>query len=192
MVAVLSVLFAITIAIQFPQVQTAVGHKAVAVLSDKIDGEIQFEKIHLKPFTTLVLKNAVILDKNPVHDRIDSMSMPTDTFFRAEYIIATFTLDGLVRQEGLHLSKAIIENAQMNLVLEDKADNGDGDVKTDNLSRIFRLKKSDPDKPKNMKEIFHIRKVEIRDMGFMMRNCQYDRPEYNQEYGIDWNALESL
>jgi hypothetical protein len=138
---VISVLFAGTLTIQFPQVQTAVARKAVETLSGKLDGDIHFEKIHLKPFTTLVLKNVVIIDRNPVHDSRDSLKSPVDTFFRAEYVIATFTLDGLFRQEGLHLRKAFIDNAQMNLVLEDKACSEDGDTDTDNLSRIFRLKK---------------------------------------------------
>lgn len=183
-------MFATTLAIQFPQVQTTVVRKAVDAISKRLDADISFEKIHLKPFTTLVLKNAVITDRNPAQDSRDSLNMPVDTFFRAEYIIATFTLDGLIRQEGLHLRKAYIENAQMNLVLEDKEDTGDGDVKTDNLSRIFRLKKADPDKPKNMKEIFHIRDAEIRNMGFAMKNYQTDRPEYDYESGIDWNDLD--
>lgn len=137
-------MFATTLAIQFPQVQTTVVRKAVDAISRKLDADISFEKIHLKPFTTLVLKNAVITDRNPAQDSRDSLNMPVDTFFRAEYIIATFTLDGLIRQEGLHLRKAYIENAQMNLVLEDKEDTGDGDVKTDNLSRIFRPRRRTP------------------------------------------------
>lgn len=167
-----------------------IAGKVVGILSEKLDGEIKFEKIHFKPFTTLVLKNAVIIDKEPASDFKGVHKEPADTFFRAEYIIASFTLDGLFKQEGIHLRKAFIDNAQMNLVLEDKEDSGDGDVKTDNLSRIFRLRKSDPDKPKNMKEIFHIRKVEIRNMGFHMINCQSERPVYEHGHGIDWNDLD--
>jgi hypothetical protein len=190
LVAIASVLFAGTLAIQLPQVQTAVGHKVVETLSKKLDGDIFFEKIHLKPFTTLVLKNAVIIDRNPVHDPLDSLSTPVDTFFKAEYIIATFTLDGLMKQEGLHFRKAFIDNAQMNLVLEDRRDTTDGKTGTDNLSRIFRLKKADPDKQKNMNEIFHIRNAEIRNMGFAMKNYESDRPEYDYDSGIDWNDLD--
>ena len=189
-VSVTAFLFAGTLAIQFPQVQTFIGQKVMSILSERLDGDIRFEKIHLKPFTTLVLKNAVIIDKEPASDSRESSKPQIDTFFRAEYIIATFTLDGLFKQEGIRLKTAFIDNAQMNLVLEDKEDSGDGDTKTDNLSRIFRLKKADPNKPKNMKEIFRIRKVEIRDMGFSMRNYQHDRPKYDYEGGMDWNHLD--
>ena len=189
MVAIVAFLFAGTLAVQFPKVQTMIAGKAVDILSEKLDGNITFEKIHFKPFTTLVLKNAAIIDKEPAADARGEFKEKIDTLFRAEYIIATFTLDGLFKQEGLHLRRAFIDNAQMNLVLEDKEDSGDGDTSTDNLSRIFRLKKSDPDKPENPKEIFHIKKVEIRDMGFHMRNYQSERPEYDYDFGMDWNDL---
>lgn len=159
-------------------------------MSEKLDGDIHFEKIHLKPFTTLVLKNPVIVDRNPVTDATDSLSMPVDTFFSAEYIIARFTIDGIFRIDGIHLRKAYIENAQMNLVLEDMDDMGDGDITTDNLSRIFRLKKADPDKPVNMNEIFHIKNTEIRGMRFTMRNYQSNKPNFDYGYGINWNDLD--
>ena len=190
MVAIVAFLFAGTLAVQFPKVQTMIAGKAVDILSEKLDGNVTFEKIHFKPFTTLVLKNAAIIDKEPAADARGEFKEKIDTLFRAEYIIATFTLDGLFKQEGLHLRRAFIDNAQMNLVLEDKEDSGDGDTSTDNLSRIFRLKKSDPDKPENPKEIFHIKKVEIRDMGFHMRNYQSERPEYDYDFGMDWNDLD--
>ena len=54
-------MIAIALAIQTPGVQTRIADKAVNALSEKLDGEITFEKIHFKPFTTLVLKNVVII-----------------------------------------------------------------------------------------------------------------------------------
>ena len=87
-VAAVSVIIAGALIIQLPQVQTAVADKVVHTLSEKLDGNITFEKIHFKPFTTLVLKNTVIIDKNPASDAIDPSAPQIDTFFRAEYIIA--------------------------------------------------------------------------------------------------------
>ena len=186
-VAIATFLFAVALIIQLPQVQTFMTGKVVARLSEKLDGEISFEKIHFKPFTTLVLKNAVIVDRNPVQDPFNPEAAKIDTFFRAEYIIARFTIDGLFRNEGIHLDKAFISDAQMNLVLEDKEDTGDGDTSTDNLSRIFRIKK--PEKPRRSeKEIFRIRKVEISNMGFAMKSFQSDRPSFDG--GIDWNDMD--
>ena len=81
--------------------QTAVATKVIGALSEKLDGNITIEKIHFKPFTTLVLKNTLIIDKHPVKHPTDSMIQPVDTFFRAEYIIAKFSLDGLLNKESL-------------------------------------------------------------------------------------------
>ena len=173
--------------IQLPQVQTYVAGKVVDRLDDKLDGDIKFEKIHFKPFTTLVLKKVSVIDRNPQKCAVNPLAEPVDTFFRADYIIAKFTLHGLFRQEGLHLRKAYINGAQMNLVIEDKADEGDGYTQTDNLSRIFRLKKGKEPK-QSEKEIFHIKDVQIIDMGFAMKDHGINQtPFYG---GINWNDLD--
>ena len=179
-VAVTSVLLAGVLAIQLPQVQTYVSEKVVERLSARIEGDIIFEKIHFKPFTTLVLKNVAIIDRNPSANPHDSTATPVDTLFRAQYIIARFTLDGLMREDCLHLNKAYISNARMNLVLED-----DSPLFTQNLSRIFNLPKKEP--KQTDKDIFCIRDVEIREMTFTMKNHKKEEIEY--EGGINWNDL---
>lgn len=186
-IATATFLSAVALIIQLPQIQTFVADKFVSTLSGKLDGEITFEKIHFRPFTTLVIKNVAIIDKNPVQDPLDPEAEKTDTFFRADYIIARLSLDGLIRHEGIRINKTFISNAQMNLVLEEKEDSGDGDISTDNLSRIFRIKKPE-NKKKSEKDIFLIKKVEISNMGFSMKSCMSDRPTYKG--GIDWNDLD--
>lgn len=180
-------LFAGILVIQLPQVQTYVAGKVVDRLDDKLDGDIHFEKIHLKPFTTLVLKKVAIIDRNPQKCAVDPLAEPVDTFFRADYIIAKFTLQGLFKHDCLHLDKAYINGAQMNLVIEDKVDEGDGDTQIDNLSRIFRLKKKS-EHAYNEKEIFHIKDVQIIDMGFAMKDFGIDQTPYHG--GINWNDLD--
>ncbi|MBR2063630.1 MAG: translocation/assembly module TamB [Bacteroidales bacterium] len=187
LVAVVSFMFAVALLLQLPRVQTFIAGKVVERLDEKLDADIRFEKIHLHPFRTLIIKNIEIIDRNPVADASDPNGIKIDTFFRAEYIAARFTFDGLFRQQGLHLDDAVISNAQMNLVLEDKPDEGDGDTSTDNLSRIFRLKK--PKTQKNSeKEIFHINDVEISGMRFTMRNHGADKLPYHG--GINWDDLD--
>lgn len=178
-------MIAVGLAIQTPGVQTRIADKAVSMLSEKLDGDISFEKIHFKPFTTLVLKNVVITDKAPVQDPLDSTAVQIDTFFRAQYIIAKFTLKGLSSQEGIHLDKATIKDAEMNLVLEDST-REDKD-KFNNLSRIFRLKKKEV-KNTSDKELFHIRKVEINGFAFRMKNYSSDKTPFRG--GINWNDLD--
>ncbi len=185
MVSIVAFLFALTLVIQLPGVQTFITGKVVRALDGKLDADIRFERIHLRPFRTLVIKNIEIIDRNPARDAADPNAETVDTFFRAEYIAARFSLDGLIRQQGIHLSEVMVSNAQMNLVLEDKEDEGDGDTSTDNLSRIFRLKKTGK---KSEKEIFHINDVRIEDMGFSMKNYGSDKIPYHG--GINWGDLD--
>jgi len=181
------VIFAGILIIQVPKVQTFIAAKIVSTLNDRLDADISFEKIHIRPFRTLILKNALIVDRNPVQDVDDPEKKQIDTFFRAEYITAEFSLEGLINPEGLHIDEVYISNAEMNLVLEDKEDSGDGDISTDNLSRIFRLKK--PTKPTDGdKEIFHIKDVEISRMSFSMKNYGSQKIPYHG--GINWDDLD--
>ena len=150
-------------------------------LSARLEGDITFEKIHFKPFTTLVLKNAVITDRNPSVNPHDSTAAPVDTLFKAQYIIARFTLEGLRHEDCLHLNKAYISNAQLNLVLED-----DSPLYTQSLSRIFNIPKKEEPKISE-KEIFCIKDVEISGLTFTMKN--HKSKEIRHEGGINWNDL---
>ncbi len=187
LVTIVSLCFALALVIQLPQVQTFAVGKVVEFLDDRIDADIRFEKIHFRPFRTLVIKNIEIFDKNPVRDAADSNSVLIDTFFRADYITAEFTLDGLIRQKGIHLDDVTVTNARMNLVLEDKEDMGDGDTSTDNLSRIFRIKSSGTTEYSD-KEIFRIKDIVIDNMDFTMKNYGIDKIPYLG--GINWNDLD--
>ena len=161
-----------------------VAEKVVGIVSGKIDGNITFEKIHFKPFTTLVLKNVTITDNNPIHDVLNPASQPVDTFFHARYIIANMSFKGLTGHEGLHLDRATIKDARMNLVIED--DHTGIRPKTDNLSRIFGIVKKD--KPEyNEKELFHIKSVNIEDFTFCLKDFSSIRPPYKG--GITWSDL---
>ena len=187
-VSISSVLFAGALVLQLPQIQTCIADKVVHTLSESLNGTITFEKIHFKPFTTLVLKNTLIIDKDPVLDPIDSTIAPTDTFFRAEYIIAKVSLEGLLDKESIKIDRVYVGNAQMNLVLEDYKGPRAGKDSFDNLSRIFRIEKSDQKRPINPKEIFHIKDVRIEDMGFALLNKSSDKTAYYGE--INWNDLD--
>ena len=63
-----SVLFACWILLQTPAVQTFAARKAVEALGDALNGRVEFSKIHLKPFSALVLNDVVIIDNAPVTD----------------------------------------------------------------------------------------------------------------------------
>lgn len=187
MVAIAAVIFAGALILQLPQVQTFAVSKVTDILSEKLDGDITFEKLHFRPFTTLVLKNVSITDRNPAKDPAAPKKEVIDTFFRAGYIIAKFSLEGLTGSEGIHIRKAYISDAQMNLVLENAPAGSEKGM--ENLSRIFRLKKGKKDKknPKD-KELFHIKKVEINNMGFALINHKSKKTPYSG--GINWNDMD--
>ena len=167
--------------------QTAVGKVVVEKLSDMLDGEISFEKIHLKPFTTLIVKDITIIDKQPYSDPEKGFVPPVDTFFHADYIIAKFSLESLLGHEGVHIDKAVVTDAFMNLVIED-VPGAVTDTNTVNLMRIFKII-PEKDKVFPEKEIFLIRNVQVRNMAFAMKNYTSDRPEVPKG-GIDWNDLD--
>ena len=179
-------MFAVSLTIQLPQVQTAIANKVVKNFSKKIEGDITFEKVHFKPFTTFVLKNVLIVDKNPVRDSVTGVQV--DTFFRAQYIIAKFTIDGLFNNERLRFDKVYISNAQMNLVLEDGPAGAPEGRNGECLTRIFGIDKYKEDKKKSDKDIFLIKKVEIHNMGFAMKNHRTEKIPFRG--GINWNDLD--
>ena len=184
-VAITATILAIALALQTPAVQTRIGDRVVKAVNEKLDGEISFERIHFKPFTSLVLKNVVIIDKQPVIDPVAPESSPVDTFFRASYIVAKMNLKSLTGREGIHIDKVIITDADMNLVLEDNPDEGKENI--DNLSRIFRIEKGQKKEPGD-KELFHIQRVELDGFDFSMKNYTSSKTPYYG--GINWNDLD--
>ncbi len=185
-VAFTAFVFAIALAVQTPAVQTFVADKVTKVLSEKLDGNISFERIHFKPFTTFILKDIVITDKNPFQDPTDSTAVQVDTFFRARYLIANMTLKSLTEHEGIHIDKVKITDGVMNLVLEDNPKE-EGD-QYDNLSRIFRITKPEVKKKPSEKEIFHIARVSLENFNFRMNNYSSNKTPYYG--GINWNDLD--
>ncbi len=77
----------------------------------------------------------------------------------------------------------------MNLTLEDHPDSTGDDDNYNNLSRIFRIKKPKVRKEPSPREIFRISRIEIKDMGFHMRNMSGNAISYHGG-GIDWNKLD--
>ncbi len=182
---IVALLLAAALVIQTPQVQTFVAKKLINELNEKFNGEIGIEKIHLRPFRTLILKNVLILDKKPAADALDPSYPPQDTFFRADYITAQFSLAGLL--EGMQLNKVSVTNGRFNLVTEDNTWLKGGNPISNNLSRIFGL--VPPEKPaENDKQIFYIKNVDLDNFRFTLRNCTSRRsPNYG---GINWNNLD--
>ncbi len=187
LVAIAALLFALVLVIQLPKVQTHIAAKVVEKLDQNIDADISFEKIHFQPFRTLVVKNIVIIDRNPAVDPINPAAQPVDTFFRAGYITAKFSFESLFKQESFNFSEVTVSDAQMNLVTEDNHNSRIKRPFIDNLSRIFGL--IPPEAPVYTEtEIFHIKKARIENMGFALKNRSSRRVPYLG--GINWDDLD--
>ncbi len=157
-------------------------------LDKTINAEINIDKIHFQPFKTLMLKNVVIIDREPMQDVLDSTKAPVDTFFRAGYIIAKFSFEGLLGKGGIHLNSVTVSDAQMNLVTEYRDDPWNGPVPPNNLSRIFHLKRPEGPRKRSEKELFHIKRVTVDNMGFALKD--YDARKTPYKGGINWGDLD--
>ena len=172
-VAIVSVIIAGVLAIQTPQVQTYLSRKLIDKITHEADSKINFGKIHFRPFNTIILKDIEVIDKNP------SDSAAQDTLFKAEYVIARFSLKGLKEKEGLHIARAYVRGAEMNLVIEDRQTN---------LERMFGIRK-DRIKKDSQGNVFDIRRAMVNGMKFRLWNSRKGI-HMPQKDCIDWSNLE--
>ena len=175
--AIALLLLAAWLLLQTPKVQTFIAKKAVAALEEKIDGRIEFSKVHFKPFNALVLKDVTLLDKEPV-------TLPDgerlDTIAKAKSISATFSLNGLFKKEGIHVKRINVSDGSFTLVSEEE---------DSNIGRFLRSGKGKKeDSGKEMGNVFDARKVEVDNFRFRMINLRNDKPSAG--YGIDWKDLD--
>lgn len=179
----MSVIAGLILLLQLPGVQTFVSSYVLKQLQKNLNADITVEKIHLKPFNTLVIKNILLKDKDAPYDSLSGKHI--DTLFHAEYVIAGFSFDGLFKRESIQLKNVYVENGTMNLVSESRT-NAYGT----NLNRMFNIpKNSKKKKGKNPEELFRIKTVVIRNFRFTLSN--YD-PSKDVDYGdgINWNDLD--
>lgn len=170
LVAVLAVIGGAAILIQTPYVQTRVSQTVSERLLSGIDGDVSFSKISLRPFHTLVIRDLAIVDTHPVRPAEDIMDSfteqgwePYDTLVRADYIVASFSLKGIIkaaRGEALEINKLAVRGGRFHLVLEPN--------RKMNLRRIFRMKSKPQGKPKDPKDLFWVKKVTVKNFEYSM------------------------
>ena len=161
------------LAVQTPQVQTFLSRKIIDRITTGADAGISFGKIHIRPFNTIVIKDLKVVDRNP------SAPDALDTLFKAEYVIARFSLRGLREKEGLHIGRAYVRGAEMNLVIEEHQTN---------LERMFGIRK-DREKKDGKGDVFDIRRAMVDRMRFRLQNFRHDSLQ-TAKGGIDWNSLD--
>ncbi len=128
--------------LQLPSVQSSVARKAIAKLENITDARITFSSLEVMPFSGLILKDLAIVDTAPVPDA-------PDTLFCAADVNAAFGIRTLFSHRGIYLNRAIVRDADMNLVMEPGH--------RLNLKRIFRI----PDSTGRSRLRLMIRKAEV-------------------------------
>lgn len=175
LVAVAAILFICWILIQTPAVQTFAAKKVLESLEGVINGRIEFSKIHLKPFTAVVINDLVILDGDPGSDWNDER---LDTVARAGSIVATFSLKGFRNDKTIHIKRVSVRDGEFVLAKDERGGN---------IGRLF--KKSDKKKERKPLSIsIEANRIRIKDFRFRLVNKNNVAPL--RDYGIDWKNLD--
>lgn len=174
-VTAVSLLFACWILSQTPAVQTYAGKRVLKSLESSLGGRIEFSKIHIRPFTALVLKDVAVLDNEPAEDRYGES---IDTIANARSIVATFSLKGLRGKGTIHIKRLNISDGMFTLAQDQRGSN---------ISRLVK-KKSEKKERKGPGLGISADKVRIKNFRFRLLNLnKSSRPRV---YGIDWRNLD--
>lgn len=175
-VAIAALLFAVCIMLQVPTVQTFVAKKAVERIENSLRGRIVFSKIHFKPFNAIVLKDVALIDSYPP---IIGDGEKIDTIASARSIVATFSLKGLLRKEGIHINRASVSEGTLFIV---------NDGTETNLSRFINSSGDSAKVKKEAGNVFNAKKVQVDNFRFRIINTLKDTAGVG--YGINWNNLD--
>ena len=173
--AAASLLFACWILLQTPAVQTYAAKRALKSLSGAIDGRIEFSKIHIRPFTALVLKDVVLLDNESATDWSGER---IDTIASARSIVVTLSLKGLRENGTIHIKRLSVSDGSFSLAKDERGSN---------ISRFIK-KKGEKKEKKPMSLGINADRVSVSGFRFRLLNLTKDSPL--REYGIDWKNLD--
>lgn len=173
--ALAALLFACWILLQTPAVQTFVAGKVIGSLDGVINGRIEFSKIHIKPFTALVLKDVALIDKDPVTDWAGEK---IDTIANAKSIVVTLSFKGLRNDGTIHVKRLSVSDGSFSLAKDGRGSN---------ISRFIRKPEEKKEK-KPMSLRISADRINIKNFRFRLLNLVNDLPL--REYGIDWKNLD--
>ncbi len=187
MAFVLLLFLAGLVAVQSPRVQTALGQRAVAMLESKMDANIRFSSISIRPFDAIMLEDLALEDQEPV---VPGM----DTILYAERLSAKFSLAGLLAGNGVRVKRLKIENGFFNLAIENDSLSGSGS--NVNIERVFRIHPSGNSEPLTWGNLVSARSVDISHFHFWMSNPRSaarmaaQGRSYGGDGSMDWNDLK--
>lgn len=172
----MTIVLSLALLVQTPAVQSFAARSVIARIENGLGAKISFERIQIKPFSTVVLTGVRIEDENPA---IFRDLEPQPVVFRAGTLSASFTLRGLLSSNGIHLRKLEIDDALFALVIEGQRKN--------NLQRVFGLTPSG----KGMGyfgDILSVRDVNIHQLRYRMTSY-HDFSAIT--HGLRWDDIDA-
>ena len=174
--------FGALMALQLPQVQSALARYVCSLVSGKLDGRLEIRALQLHPFNAVTIRDAAIIDSNPyTEDRYDKGYAPADTLLKVGKLSATLSLRNLFRKGGIHFGRVEIDDVTFNLVREPDVPNGS------NIKRILNLgdggKSSVPDDT-----LFTVGKLRVRNARYTMVNFCPSRIRHKE--GINYEDMD--
>ena len=130
LLALVLLLLAAWLLVQTPGVQTFIVRKVADKLEENFNGRIEFSKIHFSPFNAIVVKDLSLIDDNPGRDPSGAL---LDTIASARTVVATFSLKGLLKDEGIHVKRLSVTDGSFTLTTEEGGIIGGDPAKLDTL-----------------------------------------------------------
>ena len=184
-VLVLGALFAI----QTPSVQTRLSRYAMDRLTAAADGRILYDEIKVIPSGALVIKNILILDKNPYTEDVNVRGWaPADTILKARTLTATFSLPSLIRPGSIRVGRVRVDGGEFHLTVEPNSIPG-GKKNITNIERAFGLGgKKKKDAPKG--ELFSVKRVSVSNFRFRLNSFKPQKVKY-KEGAINFDDIDA-
>lgn len=170
--------------------QTRLADRVFDALEKNLNGDISVSGIHVIPFNAVKITDLTVRDRSPyTEDKYSKGFAPVDTVFYFRKIVATMSPAGLIKGEGLHIGRLLIDGARIHLATEP-----DGEFLS-NIARFFKIKPKDfstpgTEKKPDKENILDVRKVTIRDFNFRHTAFVKKKREY-RGIGINWQDLDA-
>jgi len=153
-------LIAGVLALQSPAFQSYLVRKAIAAYADRIDADISFESLQVRPFHGTVIKNLVVLDRHPYRSADSLLRAAPDTLASIASATATFSVGSLLGGGPFRIKNLLLSDAIVNLVSSPGTD--DPERSELNFVRAFRIEEEEDDEPLNLS--LDVRKLTLQNI----------------------------
>ena len=164
--------------LQSPRIQTRLAQRLSGRLSEGIEGEVTIGRVQILPFRTLIIRDLVLTDDNPLST---AFFEPRDTVARIGIATVSFSLKGLTSRKPLVLKKVAVRDGLFNMVLEEHHKS--------NLKRIFH--QGDPHPMEDKGEVLLIRQIDARNVHFRYSSALGKKKPKGYP-GINWADIDLM